>query len=168
MAPRGGSRRGGSPELDNEHGVALVGAIFALAIIGALVASGFFAGRLEQQSGQSAFFAAQAREAAEAGLTESAAALPVETLEGLPVGGLPFDLGTSVIGNGVTARNQVRRLTGRIFLIRADGQRQGPDGTPLATRSLGLLVQVIPSAAAEPASSLAVSRLPERGWVHLY
>jgi hypothetical protein len=158
-------RRGG---LDNERGVALVAAIFALAIIGALVASGFFAGQLEQQSGRSALFAAQAREAAEAGLIEAAAAVPAEALSGLAVGGLPLDLGTTVIGEGVTARSQVERLTNRLFLIRADGQRQGADGTELATRSLGLLVHVIPPVIAEPANSVAVTRLPERGWVHLY
>ena len=154
--------------LDNERGVALIAAIFALAVIGALVASAFFAGQLEQQSGRSAFFAAQAREAAEAGLIEAAAAVPVEALSGLAVGGLPLDLGTTVIADGVTARSRVERLTNRVFLIRAHGQRQSPDGTRLATRSLGLLVHVITPAVAEPANSVAVARLPERGWVHLY
>jgi hypothetical protein len=33
---------------------------------------------------------------------------------------------------------------------------------------LGLLVHVIPPVIAEPANSVAVTRLPERGWVHLY
>jgi hypothetical protein len=154
--------------ISDERGVALVAAMFALAIIGALVASSFFAGRLEQQSGQSTFFAAQAREAAEAALTESVAVLQGETLEGLQVGGAPLDLGTMLIGNGVTARGQVRRLTRRIFLIRADGQRQDPEGTALARRSLGLLVQLLPPSATEAGKSGTVTPLSERGWVHLY
>ena len=158
----------GLPGLNNERGVALVAAMFALAIIGALVASSFFAGRLEQQSGQSTFFAAQAREAAEAALTESVAELEAETLEGLSVGGAPLDLGTFVIGDGVTARSQIRRLTSRVFLIRADGQRHSPEDSALAGRSLGLLVQVLAHPAAEPGSSGSVTPLSERGWVHLY
>jgi hypothetical protein len=157
----------GLPGTDDERGVALVAAMFALAVIGALVASSFFAGRLEQQSGQSMFFAAQAREAAEAALTESVAGLEAETLQGLPVGGAPLDLGPIVLGDGVTARSQIRRLTSRVFLIRADGQRRSPEGTQLAGRSLGLLVQLL-APTAEPGSPGTVTALLERGWVHLY
>jgi hypothetical protein len=153
---------------NEERGFALVAAVFVLAIIGALIASSFFAGRLEQQSGQSSFFAAQAREAAEAGLTESIAGASAAALEGLAVGGVPLEIGNIVIGNGVTARSQVSRLTSRLFLIRADGQRQSADGTVLARRSLGLLVQLVTSATEESGSSVAVTPLAERGWVHLF
>lgn len=161
-------RWNGSRGITDERGVALIAAMFALAVIGALVASSFFAGRLEQQSGQSTFLVAQAREAAEAALTESVAGLEAETLEGLPVAGAPVDLGTIVIGDGVTAQSQIRRLTSRVFLIRADGQRQSPEGTALAGRSLGLLVQVLAHPDSEPGSSGTVARLSERGWIHLY
>lgn len=151
-----------------ERGVALVAALFALAIIGALVASSFFAGRLEQQSGQSAFFAAQAREAAEAGLAESIAAASPAALEVLAIGDAPLELGNIVIGNAVTVRSQVSRLTSRLFLIRADGRRLGADGTVLATRSLGLLVQLTATPGGESGTSVAVTPLAERGWVHLF
>jgi hypothetical protein len=161
-------RSSGLAGVDDERGVALVAAMFALAIIGALVASSFFAGRLEQQSGQNTVFAAQAREAAEAALTESVAGLEVGTLESLPVGGAPLDLGTAVIGHGVTARSQIRRLTSGLFLIRADGQRHSPEGTPLAGRSLGLLIHVLAPSAGEPGSPAIVTPLSERRWVHLY
>ena len=48
--------------VSNERGMALAVAIFALVVIGALVAGTFFAGRLEQQSGQNTFYASQAAE----------------------------------------------------------------------------------------------------------
>ena len=156
---------------DDEHGVALAAAVFALTIMGALVAGSFFAGRLEQQSGQSTIFAAQAREAAEAGLSESIAGMAAETLESLPVGGAPLDLGTTVIADGVTVRSQVRRLTSRVFLVRADGERRSPEGPALALRSLGLLVQLIAPVTAtveDSTGSASVTRLAERGWVRLY
>jgi type II secretory pathway component PulK len=152
----------------DERGVALVAAVFALAIIGALIASSFFAGWLEQQSGQSTFFAAQAREAAEAGIAESVAGVTAETLEGLAVGAAPLELANTLIGNGVMARSQVTRLTSHIFLIRATGQRHSPDGTVLATRTLGVLIQLMAPPTAEPGSSSAVTPLAQRGWIHLY
>lgn len=167
---RAGPNRG-LPVVHGERGVALVAAVFALAIIGALVASSFFAGRLEQQSGQSTVFAAQALEAAETGLSESLAGVAAGTLQSLSVGGPPLDLGTTLVGDGVTAQSRVTRLTSRVFLIRADGQRLTPEGTALATRSLGLLVQLIGPATTtvgEEGSSGTVARLSERAWVHLY
>ena len=157
-----------TPALD-ERGVALAAAVFTLAVIGALVASSFFAGRLEQQSGQNILFAAQAREAAEAGLSQSLAEIPAATLESLPVGGTPLDLGTSVVGQGVTVRCRITRLTSRVFLIRADGHRGDPAGPTLATRSLGLLVRLPAPSTMEPSEiPAAVTPLAERGWVHLY
>ena len=57
--------------ISNERGMALAVAIFALVVIGALVAGTFFAGRLEQSSGQATVYASQAAEAAEAGLIDA-------------------------------------------------------------------------------------------------
>ena len=51
--------------------------LFALAVIGALVSGTYFVARLEQQSGQNVLFAAQAAEAAEAGLNEAVATVAV-------------------------------------------------------------------------------------------
>jgi hypothetical protein len=145
----------------------LVLAVFALAVIGALVGGIFFAGRLEQQSGQNALFSAQAREAAEAGLSDAMATVEAATLEGLPVGGAAFDLDTLTLAAGLSASRQVTRLTGGLFLVRARGVRQGPAGTALAVRSLGLLVRLRP-AADEVADPGRVVRLSERSWVQLY
>lgn len=149
----------------NERGIALAVAIFALVVIGAIVAGNFFAGRLEQQSGQNTFFAGQAAEAAEAGLTNAIATTPAATLDALPVGGPPLDLGTITLGDGVSANRQVSRLTTSLFLIRALGTRQDASGSPLARRSLGLLVRV---ATDSSTGAPVVAPLAERGWLQLY
>jgi hypothetical protein len=159
----GGARAG----LNDERGLALAIAVFALAVIGALVGGTFFAGRLEQQSGQNVLFAVQAGEGAEAGLSDAIATVAAATLERLPVGGAPLDLGTLTLAGGVSASRQVARLTGRLFLIRARGVRHSVAGTTLAVRSLGLLVRLGPPAE-RGADSGRVARLGERGWVQLY
>jgi hypothetical protein len=141
--------------------------VFALAVIGALVGGIFFAGRLEQQSGQNTIFAAQAGEVAEAGLSDAIATIAGATLEGLPVGGAPFDIDTLELAGGASARRQVTRLTGTLFLIRARGVVRSQAGTALAERSLGLLVRLGPLSDGA-ADSGRVTRLAERGWVPLY
>jgi len=166
-----GSRHRRLPHVQGESGVALVAAVFALTLIGALVASSFFAGRLEQQSGQNVLFSGQAREAAEAGLAEAMATVNAALLEDLPVGGVPLDLGTVAVGEEVTVHSKIARLTSRLFLIRAQGTRHDASGAALATRTLGMLVQLVASGAppqAEAEDQMGVSRLAERGWVGLY
>ena len=151
----------------NQRGIALAFALFTLIVIGALVGSAFFAGRLEQQSGRNTFFAVQAGEVAEAGLSDAIATLAPATLEGLPVGGAPLDLGALTLGDGVSASRQVTRLTGNLFLIRVRGVRHSAAGTTLAARSLGLLVR-LGAAADSAADSGRVARLNQRGWTQLY
>ncbi len=71
--------------VSNERGMALAVAIFALVVIGALVAGTFFAGRVEQQSGQNTFYASQASEAAEAAMAQTlAGSLGAATMLALP------------------------------------------------------------------------------------
>jgi hypothetical protein len=151
----------------SERGIALAIAVFALAVIGALVGGTFFLGRLEQQSGRNAFFAVQAGEVAEAGLSDAAATVPAATLEGLPVGGVPLDIGSLTLAGGVRASRQVTRLTGSLFLIEARGVKYSLAGNSLAERSLGLLVRLgTPSDTG--ADSGRVGPLDQRGWVQLY
>jgi hypothetical protein len=166
IAPARGSDGQAGAGLNDERGIALALAVFALAVIGALVGGTFFAGRLEQQSGANVLYAVQAGEAAEAGLSDAVATVVAATLEGLPVGGAPLDLGTLMLAGGVSASRQVARLTSSLFLIRVRGVRQSAAGTTLAVRSLGLLVRLPP--AADGADPGGVARLGERGWVQLY
>jgi hypothetical protein len=153
-----------------ERGTALPVALFALVVIGALVAGNFFAGLLEQQAGQNSLFAAQAFEAAEAGLSDLIADADPSGLELLPVGGVPAELGTVVVGERLVVRRQVTRLTATLFLIRATGIRQNADGAALATRSLGLMARVVvePSATEPALTAARLSPLAERAWVQLY
>ena len=162
-----GSGGGAGAGANDERGIALAMALFALAVTGALVGSAFFAGRLEQQSGQNTLFAVQAGEVAEAGLSDAMATVAASTLEGLPVGGAPHDLGTLTLAGGVSASRQVARLTGNLFLIRVRGVRHSAAGTTLAVRSLGLLVR-LGAAADSAADSGRVARLNQRGWTQLY
>jgi hypothetical protein len=149
----------------DEQGIALAIAIFALAVIGALVAANFFVGRLEQQSGQYSLFARQAAEGAETGLVEAVALVPASSLVALPLGGAPLDLGIITLSPGVRVERQVSRLTGTLFFIRVRGTRQDAAGSPLAARALGALVRLVSDARGGPPR---VAPLTRRGWVQLY
>ncbi len=151
----------------DERGIALLIAVFAVAVLGSLVGGIFFAARLEQQSGKNTLFAVQAGEAAEAGLNEALAALDPAALELLPVGGVPLDLGTLTLSGGAAAAREASRLTQHLFLIRARGIREGEAAGVLAARSVGLLVR-LRAASDDGADPGGVVRLGERAWVQLY
>jgi hypothetical protein len=153
---RGGTR--------NERGMALAVAVFGLAVMSGLVAGNFVAGLIEQQSGRNTLYVMQAAEAAEAELREAVPLVPAGTLSALPAGGAAHSLG-AVASAGLTVHREVARLTHDLFLIRAHASRVDADGTPLATRSLGLLVKL---AADSTGSATAVLPLTQRSWVQLY
>src|SRR3954470_10632283 len=121
------------PADTERRGFALALALFSLVVIGGLVSAGFFAGRLEQQSGQNSMFTAQAREAAEAGLSDVLVNRSPGLAESLVFGGPPLELGVLSLGESVTARRQIVRLTSALFLIRSTGIRLDADGRPLAS-----------------------------------
>jgi hypothetical protein len=60
-----------TPHLRNERGIALVVAVVALVVIGAIVAGTFFVSNVEQRSAQNVVVAAAAQQAAEAGLEDA-------------------------------------------------------------------------------------------------
>ncbi len=127
--------------LSDERGVALAVAIFALVVIGALIAGTFFAGRLEQQTGRNTLFVAQAAEAAEAGLSDAISSGSGATYEAIPLGG-SVDLADLTVNGQLGATRSVSRLTSSVFLIRALGNRTDAGGNVLATRSAGSLVRM--------------------------
>jgi hypothetical protein len=133
--------------LSDERGIALAVAVFALVVIGALVAGTFFAGRLEQQTGRNTFYAAQAAEAAEAGLSDAIGAQTVTSLQAVQADvDSVVELGALTVGDsayGITADRSVRWLADNVFLIRSDGSRTGPDGSLLASRSVGQLIRLV-------------------------
>src|SRR5215210_7407140 len=137
----GAGNRGGQGQRSAERGIALPIALFALIVIGALVSGNFFAGRLEQQIGQSTVFAAQAMEAAEAGLRDAVANTTPAVLEALAGGAPSTALERLDLAPGIAVDRRLWWLTGNVFLVRSTGIRYRPDGVALAVRSLGLLVR---------------------------
>jgi Tfp pilus assembly protein PilX len=133
--------------LSDERGIALAVAVFALVVIGALVAGTFFAGRLEQQTGRNTFFAAQAAEAAEAGLNDALAGQTAASLLALKTDADSTQDSVSLTvgypGNQVTATRTVRWLTDNLFLVRSFGTKTNADGGQLAARSLGQLIRLV-------------------------
>jgi Tfp pilus assembly protein PilX len=126
----------------NERGIALAVAVFALVVIGALVAGSFFAGRLEQQTGQNTFYSNQASEAAEAALTQTLGTLTSAQMLAMAAGGAPTTLTSVSLGGSVVATPSVSRLTSSVWLVTALGERQNASGTDLATRSVGQLIRL--------------------------
>ena len=133
--------------VSDERGIALAVAIFALVVIGALVAGTFYAGRLEQQTGRNTFMAAQAAEAAEAGLKD---AIVTQTATGLLALNVDDDLsggGTKLtdlkIGGSTVVERKINRLTENVFLVRSLATRANPSGGQLASRSIGQLIRLM-------------------------
>ncbi len=129
--------------LQDERGMALAVTLFALVIIGTLVAGTFFSGRLEEQSGSNTIYAAQAAEAAEAGISDGIGTTTAPSLLALTVGGLPSNPVTVSLGSRVDATRQISRLTSSVFMIRSTGTRRNGPGAPLATRTTGTLVRLV-------------------------
>src|SRR5919112_3760381 len=153
------------PIVRDERGMALALALFALVIIGGIVAGNFFAGLLEQQSGRNVLFAVQAGAAAEGELWEAMSNAPATTLRSLVVGGAPWDLGVSTAYSGVVVERTVTRLADNLFLIQSRGTRQDAAGGLLATRAVGLLARLA-SDSASGAEELV--SLDQRAWLQLY
>ena len=123
-----------------ERGVALLVALVAIVVIGALVTGTFFAGRVELGSGRNAVWSAQAQEAAEGGLADAFAGWQPEWngfgLQGDSVLPAAFPVpGNPTIRYFPT----IRRLGGGVFLVTSRGERVDKGGNLLATRSLARL-----------------------------
>jgi hypothetical protein len=148
----------------DERGMALGLALFALVVIGGMVAGNFLAGMLEQQSGGNTLYVSQAAEAAEAELRETLLAAPMSDLASLPVGGAPLDLGTGSPSPGTVVERRVSRLTDHLFLIQTRGTRRDAGGGALATRTIGLLA----TWAVDSSGGGVLQPLSERPWAQLY
>ena len=129
--------------VSNERGMALALAVFALVVIGALVAGTFFAGRLEQQSGQNTLYAGQASEAAEAALAQSlGGGLSSSDMLSLAAGGGSTTLSSVSLGAHATGTSSLRRLTETVWLLQGAGEFDDAGGTVLARRSVGQLIRL--------------------------
>lgn len=128
-----------TPDLRNERGVALVLAVFAMVVIGALVAGTVLVGRLEFQSSQAALHASAAQEAAEAGLAERIDGWDVMVYNEMGIGTGSAILGGTVelgAGSNVEYADRVTRFNNTMFLIESTGRKLGAGGTVLAERTV--------------------------------
>lgn len=133
--------------LRDERGMALVLSVFALVVIGALVAGSFFVGRLEHVTGRNTLLASQAGEAAEAGVAYAMGTLDYTAYTAMPIWtpDAPIEYvipPTTVAGApGRVFTDSIRRLNAQVFLIRSFGQRVS-GGRVLATTSVGQLMRL--------------------------
>jgi Tfp pilus assembly protein PilX len=131
--------------LTDERGMALAVAIFALVVIGALVAGAFFAGNVEQQTGRNSLYAAQAADAAEAGAAVVMADWDQFNLNNLAVGETSLLTNTST-GSTMLPRayyeRTVTRLNQDLFLVSSLGTRVDASGGVLAQRRVATMARL--------------------------
>jgi hypothetical protein len=128
--------------LASERGMALAVAIFALVVVGALVAGAFFAGNLEQATGRNAVYAAEAADAAEAGAANVLADWDQFNLNNMAVNDVtPIPLTTS-LGARISVSPAVTRLNDDLFLIRTSATRTSAGGATLAERTVATLARL--------------------------
>jgi hypothetical protein len=123
----------------NERGVALALSIFALVIIGALVAGAFFMGMQEQRVGLNTLRFQEAFSAAEEGANRQLTPWNAEVNNLLAAGDSTTISGT-VTGAGGWYRGSIVRLNDQLFYVRSEGFSF--DST--ARQHVGLLVRLRP------------------------
>lgn len=131
-----------TPRLTSERGMAMAVAIFALVVVGALVAGAFFAGNLEQRTGRNSIYATEAAGAAESG-TASVFAKWDPALKTLAVGDSLAEPMSTSLGAHVTVTPKVFRLNNELFLVRSVGQRTDAAGNVMAQRTVATVGRLV-------------------------
>ena len=145
--------------------MALALALFALVIIGGMVAGNFLVGLLEQQSGRNILFVTEASELAQGELWHIVSEVSGPALLALPVGGAPLDLGPGSPNQGFWLQRKVARLADNLFLIQSRATRLDGAGAELATSMTGLLIRLMPDSAS---GSQILLPIGQRAWLQLY
>jgi hypothetical protein len=153
------------PSARDRRGFALVLAMIILVVLSAIVGGTFFAGWLEQQSGENTLFAAQAAAAADGGLDDALSTIAPASLVALQSGGAPLVLDSLSLDPQVSVYRQVSRLEGNLFLLTAQAARRNAEGGVLASRAAGLLVHLL---ADSVTGAQILLPLRHRAWVQLY
>lgn len=123
----------------DERGIALPVAIFALVVIGALVAGIFFTARIEIRSGENVMSGARAAEAAQAGIQMGVP--QVLTLAGSSNNGATVGIAKTQLGTtGSYYTDSVTRLNKWMFLLRSFGTYE-VNGNITASRTMAMLVK---------------------------
>jgi hypothetical protein len=123
----------------NERGIALAMAIFALVVIGALVAGSFFIGMQEQRVGRNTITYQQAFTAAEEGASQQVSAWSPGALNQIPIGDSVLFAGT-LPSNGGWYRGSTRRLSDLNYLVRSEGFSRDS----ASRQQVGMLVRLRP------------------------
>lgn len=132
-----------TPRLSDERGIALAVAVLALVVIGALVAGSFYAGRVEQRSGQNTLYAAQAFEAADAGASATISSWSPTALNGRAIGADTVLPTVTSLGGGNVYTPTVTRMSTNTFMVRSEGVHRDAAGNTLSRRVVGMLVRII-------------------------
>ena len=148
-----------------ERGIALALALFALVIIGGMVAGNFLVGLLEQQSGRSMLLTAETSELAQGELWQVGSEISGASLLVLPIGGAALDLGPGTLLPGFRLQRKVGRLADNLFLIQSRATRVDGTGAELATGAVGLLMRLTPDSVSE---SQVLRPIGQRAWLQLY
>jgi hypothetical protein len=133
----------------DERGIALLIALLAIIVIGALVTGTFFAGRMEMQSGRNSVYTGQATEMAETGLTDAFASWNSAWNEfdqdgdSVQTTVYPYGAGTPA-DNSLRYTQIVRRMAAGLYLVTSRGEKLDQGGNVMATRLLARLGKLIP------------------------
>ncbi len=125
--------------LRQERGVALVIAVFALVVIGTLVAAAFFIGVQQQRVGRNTLTFQQALSAAEEGLTMQVSNWNSTTYNAMAIGDSVTFTGT-LPGNAAWYRGTLTRLNPMLYFIRSEGF----SADSLSRQHVGLLIRLRP------------------------
>lgn len=143
------------PAGSGTHGMALVVAVIALAVIGALVTVALFTARSDRHASSLGFAGEAARQAAEAGLDATAAGFERSWLR-LDIGGSAAIPSTSLGSGRASYAGRVTRLNSVIWIVRTVGAVLAPDGDTLGVRWAGMLFKrAVPGLA--PGAAVTVS-----------
>jgi Tfp pilus assembly protein PilX len=124
--------------------MALAVALFALVVIGALVAGAFFTGMLEQRIGRNTLYATEAAQAAEAGTAAILADWDTYNLNNLDVNE-QTPLTTKSWGQASLHSSYTwtaTRLNKELFLVQSLGKRSSAGGTVLSQRTVATLARL--------------------------
>ena len=131
-----------TPRLSDERGIALVMAVFAIVVIGALVAGTFYAGRLEQRTGLNSMSGAQSFEAAEAGLADVLDNWDTAIYNAMAPGDTMTLPSVYMGGNTTWYVNRVTRLNDNLFQIISAGAKADAGGNIMAQRVVGTFARL--------------------------
>jgi hypothetical protein len=155
----------GAASARDRRGFALLLAMITLVVLGAIVGGTFFAGWLEQQSGENTLFAAQAAAGADGGLDDALNTIPPTSLVALQSSGAPLLLDSLTFEPQVSVYRQISRLEGNLFLLTARAARRNAGGGVLARRAEGVLIHLL---ADSVTGAQILLPLRHRAWVQLY